>query len=184
MFFLVIDILVSVHVRKQAFVRPVNAFAVGRNAQHRRAVNRQMLILTIGSVCFFFVTALPIGIYKIISLRDSNLINNYLSIISIWTGLGWLQSLFHAVSQWTKRFWKTCVDLFSGQLLCSLFMFKFISKRISVASEIYGWPERNSSAENWDGMSTMIDKYIFACHVLFKINHLFQYLDIWCPSQI
>ena len=99
MFFIVIDILVSVHVRKQAFVRPVNAFAVGRNAQHRRAVNRQMLILTIGSVCFFFVTALPLGIYKIISPRDSNLINNYLSIISIWTGLGWLQSLFHAVSQ-------------------------------------------------------------------------------------
>ncbi|CAF1400428.1 unnamed protein product [Adineta ricciae] len=98
MFFIVIDILINVHVRKQAFVRPIHAFAVCRNAQQRRSVNRQMLILTIGSVCFFFLTALPVSIYKIISPRDSNLINNYLSIISIWTGLGWIQSLFYAVN--------------------------------------------------------------------------------------
>jgi len=91
MLIILIDISIHVRIRKRVVVQPSQ-----RNI-HQKNVQKQMLILMFASICIFLITNLPLSIYKIISPRE-----DVLSVVSlrttIWTGLGWFQSLNYAVS--------------------------------------------------------------------------------------
>jgi len=96
MLMILIDIFISVRIRKRTVIRPIQARRVDMNRQ--KILQRQMFILMFASICIFLITSLPVGIYKIQSPRQANIFNIVYEIITIWTGLGWLQSLFYAVS--------------------------------------------------------------------------------------
>jgi hypothetical protein len=90
MLIILIDISIHVRIRKRVVVQP------SQKNIHQKNVQKQMLILMFASICIFLITNLPLSIYKIISPRG-----DVLSVVSlrttIWTGLGWFQSLNYAV---------------------------------------------------------------------------------------
>lgn len=76
------DIFINVRIRKRAVIQPIQF---------------QMFILMLTSTCIFLITTLPLAIYKITSPRETNFGMSALKITTIWTALGWFQSLNYAV---------------------------------------------------------------------------------------
>ncbi|UJR09085.1 hypothetical protein I4U23_013333 [Adineta vaga] len=95
---IVVDISINIRFRKNAVAQRNQTLKLDKNARRKLLLQKQMFILMFGSVCIFLITTLPVGIYKIISPRDANLAKTYMSIITIWTGLGWFQSLLYGIS--------------------------------------------------------------------------------------
>ncbi|CAF1067444.1 unnamed protein product [Adineta steineri] len=137
---LIIDILISTRLRRRAMARQNQALDLDKNAQRKNMLQRQMFILMVGSVCIFLITALPVGIYKIVSPRSDNIITALLQIVSIWTGLGWFQSLLYAVS-----FYVHCL---SSNLFCKEFMaiIRTMSNRIHPRTEVIEITQRERGA--------------------------------------
>ena len=92
MLIILLDIFISIRLRKRAVVHPSQV------NQHQSAVQKQMFILMLASIAVFLVTNLPIGIYKITAPRG-NVYNEALLRTSIYTALVWFQSLNYAVSR-------------------------------------------------------------------------------------
>ena len=98
MLLILTDIFISVRIRKRAVIQ-ANQIQVGNNrGNQQKNLQLQMFILMLNSTCIFFITTLPLAIYKITSPRQGNFILNVLEVTSIWTELGWFQSLNYAVS--------------------------------------------------------------------------------------
>lgn len=95
-----IDIRVNIYLRKRTLVQPTAANA---NARH---VQNQMFILMFASICIFFLTTLPINLYKIISSQTDYISAIAVQASTILTILGWIQSLNQAVrdSFYSKSF--------------------------------------------------------------------------------
>ncbi len=100
MLVIITDIFINVRLRKRAVVQPNQVWQNDPNMKRQKTLQNQMFILLFASVCIFFVTSLPVSIYKIMSPRQGNISTAVYQIISIWTALGWFQSLFFSVSSW------------------------------------------------------------------------------------
>jgi hypothetical protein len=89
-----IDIIISIRIRKRAVIQ------ASQNSQRINQTNlqKQMFILMTTSICIFLITTLPVAIYKITSPRQSDISTAILTIVSVWSGLLWVQSLNYAVS--------------------------------------------------------------------------------------
>ena len=98
MLVILIDIFINVRLRKRALVQPNQAWQQVQSTQRHKTLQRQMFILMFASICIFLITSLPLGIYKIISAREADISILVFQILSVWTGLGWFQSLNYAVS--------------------------------------------------------------------------------------
>lgn len=129
MLFCLIDIFITVRIRKRAVIQPNDNRIANNRANQQKSLQLQMLILLITSTSIFFITTFPITIYRITSPREIDYQKSVFEITVIWTGLGWFQSLNFAV----------CYSLFLtiygsfdfvDQFLSSLFNFKIISQRI------------------------------------------------------
>jgi uncharacterized paraquat-inducible protein A len=94
---LLIDIFIIVRVRKRTVTHSVNVFHGKNKVSHHRNLQRQMFILMTTSIFIFLITTLPIAIYKITAARQQDISTAILTIVSVWVGLGWLQSLNYAV---------------------------------------------------------------------------------------
>ena len=101
MLIILLDIFIHVRIRKRAVIRPRQ----GNN--HQGNIQKQMFILMLASITIFFITNLPLGIYKIISPRGEVFSEAALRT-TIYTGLGWFQSLNNAVNHFI-RLLSTCV---------------------------------------------------------------------------
>ncbi len=98
MVLLLIDIIISVHIRKRALIHPIYNSHGQNILHHQQHLQIQMFILMITSIFIFLITTLPVAIYKIISPRQDNISTEIFTIVSIWAGLEWLQSLNYAVN--------------------------------------------------------------------------------------
>ncbi len=98
MLLIIIDIFIVVRIRKRALIQPAQFQRGDARTNHQKNLQLQMLILMLTSATVFLITILPLGIYKITSPREANLADSFLEVTSIWTGLGWFQSLNYAVS--------------------------------------------------------------------------------------
>jgi hypothetical protein len=94
---ILIDIFISVRLRKRAVIHPTHNQKVDKKAQHQKNLQLQMFILMLSSICIFLTTNLPIGMYKITAVRQSDLSLALIKVATIWTGLGWFQTLNFAV---------------------------------------------------------------------------------------
>ena len=107
-----------------------------------------MFILTTTSICVFLLTTLPVAIYRITSPRQKNISTEFLTIITIWASLTWLQSLNYAV----RIHLSLCYFqyfLFTVEFLQSLSDIKLISQRIQTTNNIsmYQTIPRNSCTQ-------------------------------------
>lgn len=136
-----IDIFISVHVRKRAVILPIRTFLENRTLKRQRILQKQMLTLMIASVGLFLITSLPLAIHKIASPRAGNLSLTIFEIISVWTALGWFQSLFYAVTIFIKILFFCYMTEVSfillGWFLLSLSHFDIISQRIQTTNQAY-----------------------------------------------
>jgi hypothetical protein len=94
---LFIDIFITVRIRKRAVTHSINIFFGENKVSHHKNLQIQMFILMTTSIFIFLITLLPISIYKVTSLRQQDISSEILTIVSVWVGLGWLQSLNYAV---------------------------------------------------------------------------------------
>lgn len=120
----VIDILITIRTRKNTIAQQNQTWELDKNTQRKKLLQKQMFILMVGSVCIFLTTTLPVGIYKIISPQNPNLGQAVLSIVTIWTGLGWFQSLLYAVSKINSSFF------LDSMIISSDFLFRLVSTYI------------------------------------------------------
>jgi hypothetical protein len=98
MLVILIDIFISVRIRKQAVVQPIQLHRDLLNMKRQKTFQKQMFILMFTSICIFLITSLPFGIYKIISPRQADLLVDVYQVIIVWTAVEWFQTLFYAVS--------------------------------------------------------------------------------------
>jgi hypothetical protein len=98
MVLILIDIIISVHIRKRALIHPLYNSHGQNIIHHQKHVQIQMFILMTTSVFLFLITTLPVAIYKIISPRQNNITTEIFAIVSIWSGLAWFQSLNYGVN--------------------------------------------------------------------------------------
>jgi hypothetical protein len=129
MLFILIDIFIIIRIRKRTVIHPTQFQHGDARTNHQKNLQLQMLILMLTSTIIFLITTLPLGIYKITSPREANLTASLLKITSIWTGLGWFQSLNYAVSICMMHI-IYLFSLFVAKLLQSLSYVKIISTRI------------------------------------------------------
>jgi len=92
------DIFISVRIRKRAVIQPTQFQLRDNRGNQQKHLQLQMFILMLTSTSIFLITTLPLGIYKISSPRAANFATSVLTVTTIWTGLGWFQSLNYAVS--------------------------------------------------------------------------------------
>jgi hypothetical protein len=92
------DIFISVRIRKRAVIQPIQLQQGNNTRNQQRSLQLQMFILMLTSTCIFLITTLPLSIYKITSPRQVDFDNSILIITSIWTALGWFQSLNYGVN--------------------------------------------------------------------------------------
>ena len=92
-----VDIIISIRLRKRAVIQPNQAWQNDPNLKRQKTLQKQMFILMFASICIFFAANLPLGIYKITSPRQTNIFGSIYQIVSIWTGFLWVQSLNYAV---------------------------------------------------------------------------------------
>lgn len=98
MILVLIDMFISVRIRKRALIEPTHHSHASNRSNSSRNIQIQMFILMITSICIFLMTTLPVAIYKITSPRQSDLSTTILTVVSIWVGLGWFQTLNYAVN--------------------------------------------------------------------------------------
>jgi hypothetical protein len=90
------------------------------------------------SIFIFLLTTLPLAIYKITSPRQANISSAIFTVITVWTGLNWFQTLNYAVNISLLRKYYFSF-FFVDKLLQSLSYFKIISQRIPTTNEIFMW---------------------------------------------
>ena len=95
---ILIDIFISVRIRKRALIQPNQAGHGDQNNNRQANLQKQMFILMFASICIFLITNLPLAIAKIILPQNVNIITLASQLTSIWTGLQWFQSLNFAVT--------------------------------------------------------------------------------------
>jgi hypothetical protein len=98
MLLILMDIFISVRIRKRAVIQPNQLQRGDNRANQQRNLQLQMFILMLTSTGIFLITTLPLGIYKITSPRQENFSDSVLQVTTIWTGLAWFQSLNYAVN--------------------------------------------------------------------------------------
>ena len=98
MVLILMDIFINVRIRKRAVIQPIQLQATINRGNQPKNLQFHMFILMLTSTFLFLITTLPLAIYKITSPREGNFNLSVLKITSIWTGLGWFQSLNYAVS--------------------------------------------------------------------------------------
>jgi hypothetical protein len=94
---ILIDMIISIRLRKRALVQPTQAWQNNQNIRRQKTLQKQMFILMFASICIFLITSLPLAIYKITSPRQADILNSIYQILTIWTALAWFQSLNYAV---------------------------------------------------------------------------------------
>jgi hypothetical protein len=92
------DILISIRIRKRAVIHGNQNSQGNHQTNHQKHFQMQLFILMTASICIFLITTLPVAIYKITSPRQSDISTAIVTIVSVWSGLLWLQSLNYAVS--------------------------------------------------------------------------------------
>jgi ABC-type multidrug transport system fused ATPase/permease subunit len=147
MLLILIDIFIQVRIHKRNLIQPAPLPRVDNRTNHQKNIQLQMFILMLSSISIFLMTTLPLAIYKITSVRDSNFLVSIPQVTSIWTGLGWFQSLNYAVSIVSNQDLHI-FRLFVGEFLQSLSYFNIISKRIKRTNELYAMHHTNSSGDN------------------------------------
>ena len=122
MLLILIDIFICVRIRKRAVIQPAANQHGDSAGSHQRNLQLQMFILMLASISIFLVTTLPIALYKITAAREQNVTYEPLKRVStIWTALGWFQTLNYAVSDARCRIAGSLPSVcFSGELLRSL----------------------------------------------------------------
>ena len=104
MLVILLDIFISVRLRRRAVAQPVQVWTNdANNSQRQKNVQKQMFILMLASIGIFLVTNLPFAIGKIILPRDTQVLASAARLTTIWTILGWVQSLNYAVSECLMR---------------------------------------------------------------------------------
>lgn len=99
MLILVIDTIIKIQLRKRTVTQPTQNIFTNQNSQRQNQLQRQMFILMFVSICVFFLTNLPLTLYKIIASQTTkNLEAEAVTFSIYWTVLGWVQSLNYAVS--------------------------------------------------------------------------------------
>lgn len=98
MLLILVDIFISVRIRKRAVIQPIQTQSRDNRGNQPRNLQLQMFILMLTSTGIFLITTLPVAIYKIILPREADFAKYILDITTIWTGLAWFQSLNYAVS--------------------------------------------------------------------------------------
>jgi len=98
MLVILIDIFISVRIRKQAVIQPIQLRRDLLNMKRQKTFQKQMFILMFTSICIFLITSLPLGIYKITTPRQADLLVDVYQVIIVWTAVEWFQTLFYAVS--------------------------------------------------------------------------------------
>lgn len=79
--------------------QPINFNHDDNKTRKQKLVQNQLLLLMLASVLIFLITSLPLAICKIQSPRATSTIDGVFQVVSIWTGLGWFQSIFFAVNR-------------------------------------------------------------------------------------
>jgi len=90
---IVIDIFISIRIRKQAINRNPDG-SIKRDGNFQK----QIFFLMLASICAFLITTLPLSIYRIISPRQALIYESIVNAVNNLTILTWLQSLNYAVS--------------------------------------------------------------------------------------
>ena len=138
MLIILLDIFISVRLRKQAVAQPTQVWQNdANNGQRQKNLHKQMFIMILTSICIFFITNLPLAIGKIVLPRDVQGISSAGRLTTIWTILGWFQSLSYAVREYvirSKWMFVNCVD----QLLHALSELELVSEGIQTSSEVLG----------------------------------------------
>ena len=88
---ILIHIILYLRSRKRATNLP-------NQSARQQVIQRQMYILMFASIGIFLATSLPVGIYKILSIRERSILSNLQQMITVWTAFGWFQSLNYAVN--------------------------------------------------------------------------------------
>ena len=97
---ILIDIFICVRIRKRAVIQPAQNQQGDSAGSHQRNLQLQMFILMLASIGIFLLTTLPVALYKITAAREQNVTYEPLKrVSSIWTALGWFQTLNYAVSR-------------------------------------------------------------------------------------
>ena len=91
MLIILLDIFITIRIRKRAVVQPIQT----NNQQGN--VQKQMFILMLASIGVFLITNLPVGISKAILSRGPDVRAEAVTRTIIVTVFGWLQSLNYAV---------------------------------------------------------------------------------------
>lgn len=94
---ILIDIFISVRIRKRTVIQPAPSRRDDPNVKRQKTLQRQMFILMLASICIFLITSLPLAIYKIMTPRQANIFTMIFEVLTIWTGLTWFQSLNYVV---------------------------------------------------------------------------------------
>ena len=89
-----IDIRINIYFRKRALVQPIQGHGQIPRQGH---IQKQMFILMFASICIFFLTTLPLNLYKIIGAQANYIDAIAVQASTILTILGWIQSLNQAV---------------------------------------------------------------------------------------
>lgn len=145
MLIILLDIFISVRLRKRAVAQPTQVWQNdANNGQRQKNHHRQMFILMFASICIFFITNLPFAIGKIVLPRDSELVASAARLTTIWTILGWFQSLNYAVGGCLIRWRSICIN-FIGQLLHALPELDSVSQRIQATNQILDSCPSNAS---------------------------------------
>ena len=135
MLIILLDIFISVRLRKRAVAQPTQVWQNdANNGQRQKNLHKQMFILMFASICIFFITNLPFAIGKIVLPRDSQVVTSAARLTTIWTILGWFQSLNYAVRECVIR-WSSIFVNFIGQLLHALPQLDSVSQRIQTANK-------------------------------------------------
>ncbi|CAF1611648.1 unnamed protein product [Adineta steineri] len=99
MMLILIDIVISVRIRKRTVIQPTQTLRENNKANQQRDIQLQMFILTLTSISIFLITTLPISVYKITAPSEALLfVSSFYQVVTVWTGLGWFQSLNYAMN--------------------------------------------------------------------------------------
>jgi hypothetical protein len=104
-----------------------------------------LIILIFERIGIFLVTNLPLNIAKIILPRGQVITDAY-RLTTIWTVLGWFESLNYAVCIFIPlKSLHVYLSEFLDQFLCTFSQFNIISYRIQTTNEIFIRQKSNCS---------------------------------------
>lgn len=114
-------------------------FRRNNRSYYQKNLQMHMFILTTTSICVFLLTTLPVAIYRITSPRQKNISTEFLTIITIWASLTWLQSLNYAVRidypLLPSLFFLLQLNFYSHCLTSNLFRKEFTQQITSVCTQ-------------------------------------------------